>query len=218
MGVRGLELDKLREDIHMIAVGKADECIQEEISRHEELSGLSRGGFCGTNKRKIVDQPKNRPSAKPRKSLLNKKETNQRKVRDQPEMKPGKRTKQSSFQKKETNKRKERDQPVVRTSKRTKKTSGIDVCTPVLKEGRRNCRKPPLDPLQTPSRPPLDCYAPPPAGRRTLGRSRVRCAASPPAQHGPPWPPPPPRRLSLSVRGPAPCTSAPRPRASPPAW
>ena len=50
MGVRGIELDKQIEDIHMIVVGKADECIQEEISRHEELSGLSRGGSCGLNK------------------------------------------------------------------------------------------------------------------------------------------------------------------------
>ena len=41
MGVRGIELDRLIEDIHMIAVGKADECVQEEISSHEELSGFS---------------------------------------------------------------------------------------------------------------------------------------------------------------------------------
>eukprot|EP00959_Pyramimonas_sp_CCMP1952_P319049 6675463-Pyramimonas_sp.AAC.4 len=58
MGVRGIELDRLIEDIHMIAVGKADECVQEEISRHEELSGLSAsGGSCGMNKRKVVEQP-----------------------------------------------------------------------------------------------------------------------------------------------------------------
>ena len=61
MGVRGTELDKLIEDIHMIAVGKADECIQEEISRHEELSGLSRGGSCGLNKRKVIERPKKDP-------------------------------------------------------------------------------------------------------------------------------------------------------------
>ena len=110
--------------------------LQEEISRHEELSGLSRGGLCGTNKRKIVDQSKRPSSAKARK-----KETNKRKVRDQPETRPGKRITKSLFQKKETNKRKERDQPVVRTGKRTKQMSGTDVSTPVLKERRRNCRK-----------------------------------------------------------------------------
>eukprot|EP00976_Prorocentrum_cordatum_P049871 1006262-Prorocentrum_minimum.AAC.1 len=56
MGVRRTELDKLIEDIHMIAVGKAEECIQEEVSRHEELSGLTRGRSCGPNKR-MVEQP-----------------------------------------------------------------------------------------------------------------------------------------------------------------
>eukprot|EP00976_Prorocentrum_cordatum_P034419 700342-Prorocentrum_minimum.AAC.1 len=52
------------EDIHMIAVGKTDECTQEEISRHEELYGLSRGGSCGLNKRMVIEQPKKRPNAK----------------------------------------------------------------------------------------------------------------------------------------------------------
>ena len=50
MGVRGTELDKLIEDIHMIAVNMADECIQGEISRHEEISGLK------PNKRRVVGQ------------------------------------------------------------------------------------------------------------------------------------------------------------------
>ena len=59
-GVRGTELDKLIEDIHMIAVNKADECIQEEISRHEELSGLSRCRPCGPNKRRVIGQPMKR--------------------------------------------------------------------------------------------------------------------------------------------------------------
>ena len=44
------ELDKLIEDIHMIAVNMADECIQGEISRHEEISGLR------PNKRRVVGQ------------------------------------------------------------------------------------------------------------------------------------------------------------------
>ena len=68
MGVRGTELDKLIEDIHLIAVGKADECIQEEISRHEALSGLSKGGSCGLNKR--MERPKKRPNAKTRKKYI----------------------------------------------------------------------------------------------------------------------------------------------------
>ena len=50
MGVRGPELDRLIEDIHMIAVNKADECIQGEISRHEEISGIR------PNKSRVVGQ------------------------------------------------------------------------------------------------------------------------------------------------------------------
>eukprot|EP00976_Prorocentrum_cordatum_P115227 1195974-Prorocentrum_minimum.AAC.3 len=65
MGVRGTELDRLIEDMHMIAVNKADECIQKEISRHEEnksrVVGQHMKGHnnektcekCKTNKRKV---------------------------------------------------------------------------------------------------------------------------------------------------------------------
>eukprot|EP00959_Pyramimonas_sp_CCMP1952_P254526 5316244-Pyramimonas_sp.AAC.2 len=51
MGVRGPELDKLIEEMHMIAVNKADECIQGEILCHEEISGLR------PNKKRVVGQP-----------------------------------------------------------------------------------------------------------------------------------------------------------------
>ena len=40
----------------MIAVGKADECIQEEISRHEEISGLAEKGQSSGYKRKDMGQ------------------------------------------------------------------------------------------------------------------------------------------------------------------
>eukprot|EP00959_Pyramimonas_sp_CCMP1952_P202639 4237587-Pyramimonas_sp.AAC.1 len=59
------EQNKLIEDIHMIVVGKADECIQEEISCHEELSGLSKGGSCGLNKKKVIERLKKRPMRRP---------------------------------------------------------------------------------------------------------------------------------------------------------
>ena len=77
MGVRGTELDKLIEDIHMIAVNKADECIQGEISRHEEISGLR------PNKRRVVGQHMKRlNNEKTREKYI----TNKRKVRDQPDL------------------------------------------------------------------------------------------------------------------------------------
>ena len=111
MGVRGTKLDKLIEDIHMIAVDKADECIQEEISRHEELSGLSRGRPCGPNKRMVIGQPKKRlNNAKTREKFI----TNKRKVRDQPDTNHGERKSKLLFQKHKTNKRKERSRPVCR--------------------------------------------------------------------------------------------------------
>ena len=122
----------------MIAVGKADECIQEEISRHEELSGLSSGGSCGMNKRKVVEQPKKRPNAKARK----KDTTNKRKIRDQPDANHGERKSKSLFQKHKTNKRKERDQSVEKmTRKQTKKLGGVDIPTPALKRRGKSHRK-----------------------------------------------------------------------------
>eukprot|EP00959_Pyramimonas_sp_CCMP1952_P087207 1824443-Pyramimonas_sp.AAC.1 len=131
MGVRGIELDKLIEDIHMIAVGKAGECIQEEISRHEELSGVSMGGLCGMNKRKVVDQPKKRHNAKARR----KETTKKRKMRDQSETKPGKRKSKFLFQKHTTNKRKERDQSAERTTRKKTKTLGWIALLNTLRSG-----------------------------------------------------------------------------------
>ena len=65
----------------MIAVNKADECIQEEISRHdEELSGIFRGRPCGPNK-KIGQLKKRLNNAKTREKSV----THKRKVRDQSE-------------------------------------------------------------------------------------------------------------------------------------
>eukprot|EP00976_Prorocentrum_cordatum_P062683 1176812-Prorocentrum_minimum.AAC.1 len=52
LGVRGPELDKLLDVLHMIAVGKADECIQEEILRHE-ISGLAEKRLSSGYKRNI---------------------------------------------------------------------------------------------------------------------------------------------------------------------
>eukprot|EP00976_Prorocentrum_cordatum_P118225 1196431-Prorocentrum_minimum.AAC.2 len=48
LGVRGSELDhKLLADIQMIAIGKADVCIQTESLSHEEISGRPLGGSSG---------------------------------------------------------------------------------------------------------------------------------------------------------------------------
>eukprot|EP00976_Prorocentrum_cordatum_P071581 1180386-Prorocentrum_minimum.AAC.1 len=124
----------------------ADECIQEEISRHEELSGLSRDGSCGLNsKRMVIERPKKRPNAKTtRKKCI----TNKRKVRDQPDTNHGVGKSKSLFQKHKTNKRKERDHSVEKmTRKKTKKLDGVDVYIhpAALKrrsKGRRkSCRK-----------------------------------------------------------------------------
>ena len=52
LGVRGAELDKLLADIHMIAIGKADVCIQTELLCHEEISGRPLVGSSGRYKRK----------------------------------------------------------------------------------------------------------------------------------------------------------------------
>eukprot|EP00959_Pyramimonas_sp_CCMP1952_P060483 1263657-Pyramimonas_sp.AAC.1 len=67
--VWGPELDKLLEDIHMIAVGKADECIQEEILSHEEISGLTVRRRFGGYKWKDVEQLEGSPRKKTRNSL-----------------------------------------------------------------------------------------------------------------------------------------------------
>ena len=100
----------------MIAVGKADECIQEEISRHKELSGLSRGRPCGPNKKMVIGQPKKRlNNAKTREKYI----TNKRKVRDQPDTNHGERKSKSLFQTHKTNKRKERDQSVEKMTIKT---------------------------------------------------------------------------------------------------
>ena len=66
LGVRGPELDKLLDDLHMIAVGKADECIQEEILRHEEISGLAEKRLSSEYKRKDLGQLEGSPSKKAR--------------------------------------------------------------------------------------------------------------------------------------------------------
>ena len=71
MGVRGTELDKLIEDIHMIAVNKADECIQREISRHEEISGIR------PNKSRVVRQHLKGPNNE---KTCEKRKTNKRKA------------------------------------------------------------------------------------------------------------------------------------------
>eukprot|EP00959_Pyramimonas_sp_CCMP1952_P213849 4474626-Pyramimonas_sp.AAC.1 len=52
LGVRGLELDKLLADIHMIVVSKADVCIHDTdrvfiFLSHEEISGRPLGGSSG---------------------------------------------------------------------------------------------------------------------------------------------------------------------------
>eukprot|EP00959_Pyramimonas_sp_CCMP1952_P058114 1213186-Pyramimonas_sp.AAC.1 len=44
LGVRGSELDKLLADIHVIAVGKADVCIQTESLSHEDSLGPTQTG------------------------------------------------------------------------------------------------------------------------------------------------------------------------------
>ena len=117
MGVRGTELDRLIEDIHMIAVNKADECIQGEISRHEEISGLR------PNKRRVVGQHMKRlNNEKTREKYI----TNKRKVRDQPDSGHGERKPKLLFQKHKTNRRKERDQSVEKLSrKKAKKLDGV---------------------------------------------------------------------------------------------
>ena len=105
----------------MIAVNKADECIQGEISRHEEISVLR------PNKRRVVGQHMKRlNNEKTREKYI----TNKRKVRDQPDSGHGERKPKLLFQKHKTNKRKERDQSVEKLSrKKAKKLDGVDVYT-----------------------------------------------------------------------------------------
>ena len=128
MGVRGPELDRLIEDIHMIAVNKADECIQREISRHEEISGIR------PNKSRVVRQHLKGPNNE---KTCEKRKTNKRKVKVTSERK----SKLLFRIHNEDNKRKGRDQPVEKmTRKRPKNLDGVDVHTPASKR-RSKVRK-----------------------------------------------------------------------------
>ena len=128
MGVRGPELDRLIEDIHMIAVNKADECIQKEISRHEEISGIR------PNKSRVVGQ---HMKGHNNEKTCEKCKTNKRKVKVTSERK----SKLLFRIHNEENKRKGRDQPVEKmTRKRPKNLDGVDVHTPASKR-RSKVRK-----------------------------------------------------------------------------
>eukprot|EP00976_Prorocentrum_cordatum_P092472 1188956-Prorocentrum_minimum.AAC.6 len=70
LGVRGPELDKLLAESHMIAIGKADICIQTESLSHEELSGRPLGGSSGRYKRKDTEQSKLGSPRKKSKNVL----------------------------------------------------------------------------------------------------------------------------------------------------
>ena len=135
LGVRGPELDRLIEDIHMIAVNKADECIQREILRHEEISGIR------PSKSRVVRQHLKRPNNEKTREKC--KTNNKRKAA---KVTNEKKSKLLFRIHNEDNKRKGKDQLVEKTArKRPKNLDGVDVHTPASKRRskvrKKSCRK-----------------------------------------------------------------------------
>ena len=93
LGVCGSELDKLLADIHMIAIGKADVCIQTESLSHEEISGRPLGGSSGRYKRKDMEQSEGSPTKKSKKVLTVRTEMCDVSVRKAVQKREGKRKK-----------------------------------------------------------------------------------------------------------------------------
>ena len=69
LGVRGSELDKLLADIHMIAVDKANVCIQTESLSHEEIPERPPGEASGGHKRGGTEQSEENPRKKSKNEL-----------------------------------------------------------------------------------------------------------------------------------------------------
>ena len=114
----------------MIAVNKADECIQREISRHEEISGIR------PNKSRVVRQHLKGPNNE--KTCEKCKTNNKRKA---VKVTSERKSKLLFRIHNEDNKRKGRDQPVEKmTRKRPKNLDGVDVHTPASKR-RSKVRK-----------------------------------------------------------------------------
>ena len=135
LGVRGPELDRLIEDIHMIAVNKADECIQREILRHEEISGIR------PSKSRVVRQHLKRPNNEKTREKC--KTNNKRKAA---KVTNEKKSKLLFRIHNEDSKRKGEDQLVEKTArKRPKNLDGVDVHTPASKRRskvrKKSCRK-----------------------------------------------------------------------------
>ena len=70
LGVRGSELDKLLADIHMIAVDKANVCIQTESLSHEEIPERPPGEASGGHKRGGTEQSEENPRKKSKNELI----------------------------------------------------------------------------------------------------------------------------------------------------